>query len=354
MRYYSIRIAPQATGPSIVQNPSGGFMAGSGPTFSSLAQLPMTGQTVVDPGALDIGFDIPVTQLAVPKGGFRIKISGPGLQMLGQASQLAGMHFSMSAGMYRGLPLATQQTPQAGVIAVGTILASYGNWQGTNQTLDLLVNPGSPQNLFGTPVSFQWLAGTPLSDAIDAALSAAFPGFKIQVYILDENFTLPNDEAGFYKNLSQFASYLDGLTKTIGSQTHQDYSGVQIAYDGSTITVYDGTVTNAGPAKSPVLLEFQDIVGQPTWIAATKVQFNTVLRADVGVGNAVKFPSEILAPYALTSPTAAAPGNVTPVNNKIAFQGTFLVNDVEHFGQFRDPDADSWVTAFTATASLAS
>ena len=348
MRYYSLTISDPVSGASIVPNPSGGFTTGTGPTFSSLARLPMTGQIVVDPGALDINFDIPVTQLATPKGGFRIKISGPGLQMLGQANQLAGMHFSLSAGMSAGLPLANPV--QAGVIALGNILASYGNWQGSNQTLDLLVNPGAPQNLFGTPVSFQWFAGVPLSDAISATLNAAFPGFKIQVYILNENFTLPNDEAGLYQNLAQFASYLTELTKTIGSQTHQNYSGVQITYSGSTIIVYDGTVTNAGPAKSPVALEFQDLVGQPTWIAPTQVQFNTVLRGNIGVGNTVKFPSAILAPYALTSPAAAAPGNSTPVNNKIAFQGTFLVKSVEHFGSFRDPDADSWVTSFVATS----
>lgn len=80
------------------------------------------------------------------------------------------------------------------------------------------------------------------------------------------------------------------------------------------------------------------------------MQFNTVMRADIGVGNRVTFPTGILAPYALTSPTAAAPGNVTPVNNKIAFQGTFLVNELHHFGSFRDPSGESWVTAFTATS----
>ena len=333
-----------------MQSPTGGFTTGTGPTFSSLAKLPFTGQIVVDPGALDINFDIPVTQLATPQGGFRVKVSGPALQMLGQASQLAGMHFTMSAGMSAGLPLATEQTPQAGVIALGTVLASYGNWESVSQSLDLLINPGAPKNLFGTPVSFQWLAGTSLTDAINATLAAAFPGFKVQVFILDENLTLPNDEAGVYQNLSQFAAYLSELTKSIGSQTHENYQGVQITYSGSSIVVYDGTVTNAGPAQSPVQLAFTDLVGQPTWIGPTKVQFNTVLRADIGVGNSVVFPKEILAPYALTSPAAASPGNVIPVNNRIAFQGQFLVNEVHQFGSFRDPSADSWVTAFTASA----
>lgn len=354
MRYYSITLQKGAGGPTIVQAPTGGFTTGTGPTFSSLAKLPMTGQIVVDPGALDVNFDIPVTQLATPQGGFRMKVSGPSLQMLGQASQLAGMHFTMSAGMSAGLPLANPV--QAGIVAVGTVLSSYGNWEGANQTLDLLVNPGAPQNLFGTPVSFQWLAGSSLDDAISTTLAAAFPGFKIQVFI-DASLTLANDEAGFYQNLSQFASYLAGLTLNLGNQTHQNYIGVQITYSGNTIIVYDGTVTNAGPAQTPVALAFQDLVGQPTWISPTKVQFNTVLRANIGVGNRVTFPTGILAPYALTSPAAASPGNATSVNNKIAFQGTFLVNEVHHFGDFRSADAGAWVTAFTAASqpeSLAS
>jgi hypothetical protein len=348
MRYYDIRIGKSPKGPFLVQAPTGGFALGQGPTFSSKARLPITGQIVVDPGALDISFDIPVSNLATPRGAFRIKISGPSLQMLGQASQLAGLYFSMSAGMSAGLPLA--DPTQAGIIAIGNILASYGNWEGTNQTLDLLVNPGWPQNLFGTPASFQWPAGSSLYDAINATLSAAFPGFKILVFI-DANLTLPNDEAGYYGNLPQFAGYLAELTKTIGGQTHENYAGVQIGAYGDTIVVQDGTSTIAGPGKAPVALNFQDLVGQPTWTSATTVQFNTVLRANIQPGNRVTFPTGILAPYALTSPSAAAPGNIVPVNNKIAFQGTFLVNFVEHFGSFRDPDATAWVTAITATSS---
>lgn len=349
MRYYDITLTDPKTGASIVQSPTGGFTRGTGPTFSSRARLPFTGQIVNDPGALDISFDIPISNLAEPKGAFRVKIFGPALQMLGQASQLAGMHFTMSAGMAAGLPLANPV--QAGIIAVGTVFESYGNWEGINQTLDLFVIPGAPQKkvVFGSPVSFQWLAGTSLDDAINAALAAAYPGFKIQTFI-DANLTLANDEAGYYENLPQFASYIAGLTLKLGSDTYENYSGVQICCYGDTIIVYDGTVTSAGPGKSPVVLAFQDLVGQPSWVTATKIQFNTVLRADIQPGNRVTFPKEILAPYALTSPSAAAPGNVTPVNNKIAFQGTFLVNDVHHFGSFRDPSGDAWVTAFKVTS----
>jgi len=33
------------------------------------------------------------------------------------------------------------------------------------------------------------------------------------------------------------------------------------------------------------------------------------------------------------------------------FKGSFLVNEVHHFGNLRQPDADSWATAFSAVTT---
>ena len=350
MRYYSLHITDPKTGQSIVPNPSGGFTRGTGPTFSSLAKLPFTGQVVPDPGALNIELDVPVSQLAKPQGAARLKIWGVGLQMLGQASQLAGMNVQLSAGMSAGLPLAN--AAQAGVILRGVVFQGYGNWEGSNQTLDLIVNPGPPgttSSIFNRPVSFSWPAGSSLADAINAALQATLPEFKRQVFI-SPHLTLPNDEAGYYANPNQWADYLLGLTQPLGAQLLGfNYPGVSIVASGDTVYVFDGTASGTIVTS----LAFQDLIGQPTWISGTQIQFNTVLRADIGVGNKVKFPSGILAPYALTSPAAAVPGNALPVNSKIAFQGTFVVNEVHHFGNFRDSAGDSWVTAFKATSTQA-
>lgn len=351
MRYYNLYITDPKTGQSIVPNSSGGFTRGTGPTFSSLAKLPMTGQMVADPGALNIEFDIPISQLAKPQGASRLKIWGVGLGALSQASQLAGMNVQLSAGMSTGLPLANPA--QAGMILRGVVFTGYGNWEGTNQTLDLIVNPGPPgttDSIFDRSLSFFWPAGTPLADAINVALEAALPEFKRKVSI-SPNLTLPNPEAGWYANLSQWASYLLGLTQPLGAQLLGfNYPGVQIVATGDTIYVFDGTQNGAALTQ----LQFQDLIGQPTWISGTEIQFNKVLRANIGVGNTVKFPSGILAPYALTSPAAAVPGNSVPVNSKIAFQGTFTVTEAHHMGNFRDPNGLSWVTAFKAAYNAGS
>lgn len=348
MRYYSITISDQKTGESLI--PTGlGFARGTGTTFSSLAKRPFTGQLVPDPGALNVEFDIPVTQLAIPQGAFRIKIWGVGLKCLSQAANLSGMRFSMNAGMSHGLPLAN--SAQAGPVAQGNIFQGYGNWQGVNQTLDLIVNPGPPgatESIFDRSLSFFWPAGTSLYDAIDAALQATLPEFKRQIFI-DPNLVLSHDEAGWYANPSQWASYLLGVTQPLGAQlVGANYPGVQIMVTGDTIYVFDEPQNKRGSVTIP--LAFQDLIGQPTWISATAVQFNTVLRADIGVGNRILFPTGVLTPYALTAPGLPFPPTV-PAASRSIFQGEFVVKHLHHFGNFRDADADSWVTAFEATVA---
>lgn len=356
MRYYSLTISNPETGQSIVPNAQGGFSTGTGPTFSSLYRDRLTGQMRVDPGALQIDFDIPVIQLAKPQGAFRVKISGVGLQMIGQAANLSGLRFQLKAGMSPGLPLANPV--QAGVIAEGNIFQAYGNWQGVNQTLDLLVNPGPPgttDSIFDRKLSFFWPAGSSLHDAIDAALQAALPEFKRQIFI-DPGILLPNDEAGWYATPAQWASYLLGVTQPLGEQLLGfGYPGVQISVTGDTIYVFDGTTATPGSVLKQ--LSFTDLIGQPTWLTGTQISFSTVLRADLGILNTVRFPKNTVALYSLQSAASGeSPSSSSfplPAKNKSIFQGDFIIQEVHHFGSFREPDANSWATAFVATPASA-
>lgn len=348
MRYYSLQLSNPKTGAVIVPSDDG-FTTGTGPTFSSLYREPMTGRLLPDPGALNIELDIPVLQLAKPQGAFRVKLHGVGLRMLGQAANLAGLRFQLKAGMSPGLPLANPA--QAGIIAEGVVFQSWGNWAGTDQTLDMLINPGPPgttESIFDRNLSFFWPAGSSLYDAINAALDAALPEFKRQVFI-DPRLTLNHDEAGWYATPSQWASYLLGITQPLGEQILGfSYPGVQVTATGDTIYVFDGT------QKASILtqLNFEDLVGQPTWVGGTQISFQTVLRADIGVGNSIRFPPGIVPPYALTSLAAgaAATSPSVPLPAKSIFQGDFVVNEVHHFGTFRDPSGDAWITSFVATA----
>jgi len=102
-----------------------------------------------------------------------------------------------------------------------------------------------------------------------------------------------------------------------------------------------------------VQLAFQDLIGQPTWIGPNTISFKCVLRYDIQVGDMVTMPPDpgtggtsIISALALTQQGVAVPGQ--PTRNSSVFKGSFMVNEVHHFGNLRQPDADSWATAFTA------
>jgi hypothetical protein len=336
MRYYDLKITNAA---GQIYQPSGnGFTLGStGTTFTSWAN------GINIPGALNIEFDAIVYPLNTPQGNTHIKVQGVGLGMISQAAQLAGANFVLSGGMKPGLPLATAAAGQAGILLQGTIYQSYGNWQGADQTLELIVNPGALSSDLEQIILFNWPAGTPLSAAITATINQAFPGYKPTFSITD--LTLANTEVGAYDTFWQFAGYLTGLTQRLGAAVNgSQYSGVQITLAGNKIYVYDNSI-----ATTPKMIAFQDLIGQPTWIDALTVNFKTMLRSDIAVGTTIKFPQGIQTPYALTAPSAPAPN--APVSSKTAFQGNFVIQEVHHFCNLRQSDADSWATAFSAVAA---
>src|SRR6185437_2384952 len=203
----------------------------------------------------------------------------------------------------------------------------------TDQSLDLICNPGGtyPDN----GVLFDWQPDTDLETALRTTLAQAFPQYQIAMNISTGGLPPPNGhpQQGCYQSLNSFSSYLAEITRPLGTQLNlKSYPGVHIVRNGKSIVVYDYTT----PRKT-VAINFQDFVGQPTWISAASISFKTVLRADILPGDMVKFPQGILSPFALISPTAAVPN--APSRSKVAFQGSFLIQEVHHFANFRQPEA---------------
>jgi hypothetical protein len=344
-------VLKNASGQVFAPTPAGdGFATGSASaTFTSLTQNPTGNGYVTNPGALNIEFDAPVYPFHTSQGRQWIRVWGVGLGMIGQAANLNGATFALSGGMATGLPLATAAAGQAGLLFQGTVFAAYGNWQGTNQTLELIVNPtasniGSPGN--ATNISWTWKAGQNLAAALGPVFSQAYgSGVKTSINV-SPGLTAPATDQGTYPNLQSFAQHLLPLTQSIGAaQYGSTYPGVAISVAANnTVTASDG-VTLTGKL---IFLAFQDLIGQPTWINPNQVSFKTVLRSDIQIGNWIKFPAGVSAPYALTNAGAAVPN--TPAASKTAFQGKFCVTEVHHFANLRQADADSWSTAFTAAA----
>jgi hypothetical protein len=300
---------------------------------------------------------------ALPQGGAWIRVSGVGLRTIGQASDLnsdpasgrPAAKFILSAGMGRGLPLANPL--QYGIIAQGQIYTAYGNWSGPEQSLEMNLLPANLDPPNG--ISFTWAPGQLLSVALANSFAAAFPDLKTTNSDGSSTITIlpgliqsqsSQDVVGWYESLSQFAGYIMDLSQPMGVALtgKKSYPGVVIGIRGNTIFATDST-----QKTRTVALAFQDLIGQPTWIAPNRISFKTVLRADIQLMDMVTMPPDpgtggtsIISALALTQQGAAVPG--APTRNSSVFKGNFVVTEVHHFANFRQADADSWATAFCA------
>ena len=332
MRYYSISITNPKTG-QLFRPPS----------FGSL-NLPfsygsfLNGKTLS--AAWNVEINIPVVEAGLPSGDAWVRVWGISLQEIAQASDLNNMLISVYGGMQKGLPLANPA--QAGLIAQGYILQAFGNWIGVDQTLDLIIQPGPPPTgaALTTPTPrnlvLNWLAGQQLSTALGNTLSAAYPGVQQQVNV-SSKLVRADNVVGYYASLEQLAQFVKSVTR---QQLGGTYPGVGITLANNTLTVSDGTT--AGTTASPqVQLAFQDLIGQPTWVNSPNISVKTVMRADLKVGSQFKLPPAII------TNTAQAASYIT--NQKAAFQGGFMVQSMFHYGNFRQPDAASWVTVIEGT-----
>ena len=347
MRYYSLVLSDPATGQVLVPDPVTRRFIPTAPsaaaaTYTSLAGNPALGVTI--PGALNVEIDIPVVPFATPQGQGYVRIWGVSLAEIAQSADLnrpnpaTMLDITVYAGMQRGLPLAKPQ--QAGIIASGKVYQAFGNWQGVEQSLDLVLFPGTGSPSAPANIQWSWPAGTPLAQALSATLSAAFPGYQ-QSITISPNLVLPNDETGSYSSLVELAQYVKAISfKVVGG----GYAGVDIVLQQGRFIAYDGTGTT-----NPIQLLFEDMVGQPTWIDAATINLALVMRADLHVGDQIKLPQGLISPFILTPPQVLAPPG-TAARNQSAFSGTYQVTEVHHFGNFRQPDANSWVTMINAAA----
>lgn len=330
MRYYRIVITDPASGRVAVPTGFQGLLGGA--TYTSF----VNGQTL--PGAWNVELDLPVIDAATSQGFSLLRVWGISLQEIAQANDLTGKNIQIFGGMQKGLPLANPK--QAGLLVSGNIFQCFGNWIGTAMTLDFVIAPGpaigSNPGGIGTlskprNITLNWQGGQPLGPALKSALQTAFPGFAVNVNV-SGNLVRPAGDtpSGFYPTLEQLAQAARAMSRAIVRTP--GYAGISIVPAGSTINVFDGT-TNPG---APTLINFQDMIGQPTWIESPNIQLKTVMRADLAVGSQINLPQTLI--------TNSAQAASSLVNQKTSFQGGFTVVSLRHVGDFRQPSADAWVT----------
>ena len=310
-RYYDIAITPAA----------------GGAAFRTYSSYP-NGQ--YDPGALNIEFDMPVLPNGTPSGGQTLTIEGISLQDLNQAQQFAGMNLVMKGGMMPGFPLVNPA--QAGILVSGQIFQSFGNWIGTEMTLDFVLLPSTFTN--DNPGNFvlDWKQGTSLADALKQTLSVAYPNMPVTVNI-SPNINASSDQ-------THFCGTLDEMAQFIGDFTEDTFKNrIEIAIQAGKVTAFDKTYQPA-----PIQLNFLDFIGQPTWIDSNIIQIKTVMRADLQLGSIVMMPQGLQnAPGIITTTGASLPSSN---KYKSTFTGSFTVTELRHIGNFRSSDAGSWATVF--------
>lgn len=324
MRYYTIKLL-NSSGQIFAFSPSSGTfgVTTQGYTWTSHPN------GVFNTAALNIEFDFAAFPYSAFQTYAHIRVWGVGLAELSQSSNLTGYNIELDAGMVA--PYNLNASAKSGQILAGLVTQCFGNWEGINQYLDLVIADATVLPNAASDISFNWPANTPLSDALQNALSKSFPTFSINMNI--KRIVLGHTESLHHNTMKAFAATILEMTQTAS------YSGVQIQTQGDTIYVYDDT-TNF----QTISLNFADIIGQPTWISFASLSFSTVLRADIQVGNRVEFPKGLFPPYVLTTQQAALPGS--QVFEQMAFKGTFTINEVHHYGNFRDASAESWRTVY--------
>ena len=302
------------------------------------------------PAALNVEIQAQVSPFNMPvqPNSSFVRIWGVSIGEISQSADLNDLQIVVKAGMQKGLPLANPK--QNGVILQGRIWQSNGNWIGLDKTLDLFVNPTDvepgPRNF-----AFIWKRGQTIEQPLKSTLGLAMPAYTPKVVVSSE-LVAQGDMVGSYRSLSEFATAIKKVTqqqqyKGIKTLLGNKYDGVNITARGKDLIAYDGTADYAENSYSkPLEVKFIDLVGQPTWITANQINFKTVMRADIKVGDYVKLPKDLRTPYVVTSPGSSLPG--TPARDKLAFAGVFLVQRVYHWGNFRVPLADAWVSTFDA------
>ena len=340
-RFYRIVIQDPANG-KVITPP--GFSAANlgGASYTSF----INNQTI--PSAWQIELDVPVIDAATSQGFSGLRIFGVSVQEIAQANDLNGKNIHVFGGMQRGLPLANPA--QAGLLVNGSIFQCFGNWQGPVMTLDFVIAPvpangsnpggigtlGKPRNL-----SLNWPGGQPLGPALKSCLETGFPGCTVNVNISSDIVRPAGDMAsGFYSTLEQIAQAARAMSRSIVKTT--GYAGISIVPVGNTINVFDGTQQ----AGQSVAIQFQDLIGQPTWIESPNISFKTVMRADLSVGQQITLPKTVV--------TNTAQASSALVNQKTSFQGGFTIVSMRHVGDFRAASAEAWVSVFEAAPNQVS
>ncbi|MGL5386630.1 MAG: hypothetical protein ACRDCA_12380 [Serratia sp. (in: enterobacteria)] len=331
MRYYRIELTDASGKPVTDAN---------GMKIFPLYSVPEKGERQIS-APLQVAFDINTITMDLPAQGAMLVIYGLPLSMLRQAVNLQNSIVTIYAGFSKGLPLAN--SAQQGMILTGRVWSSYGNWEGVNQTLNLIINPMEYTTIDGEPININMSGkkGEKLADVITRTLTEAYPNKKITVDI-HQNLILQEDWIAPFRTLTQMSLALKNIT--IGMNGGLRYSGVRIVVQKGEINIFDNSVT-----AEPIKFYAQDIIGQPTWVGGNDhfatISVKTPMRADLSVGDHVTLPIDIInGPLSILS--IGSQMSIINETQRLSFTGIYVILGIRHIGDFYNGSGESWVTVF--------
>ena len=198
------------------------------------------------------------------------------------------------------------------------------------QTSATSANSGTDPAAQQNNLVLDWPSNVTLGPPLYNCLSIGFPGYTIKgTDGINKKLIRPNHDVSFYDNLDQLAAFVQSTTQTLIGGT---YPGVAITMQGRTIYVTDNTPTNAQPKT----LNFQDLIGQPTWVGPSQIQVQAVLRGDLNINDLIKLPK---------TPLVTQAASFSQYKSKPNFADTtYSITQLRHVGDFRQPDGASWAT----------
>ena len=319
MRYYEIRISPGVL---------------SAKSFAPITFSTLTPGRTNNGSALSVDIDIFQTWYHQPAQNGYIKIKGVDFRDLNQSANFNNAKIRVSVGMSKGLPYA--KPSQAGLIIDGTILQCFGNWLGSEVSLDFVIGSASYDPNVEVNLSFEWLAKTKnqtLQSAVENTIGKAYQGIPISGSF-SPNLIYTEDQWGQYTSLLAFSKYINAVSKQI--ITSKNYQGASIGSSSAGFILADGTV----PAPKTTKVEFTDIVGNLTWLNIDRIQAKLIMRSDLNVGDKITFPKG--------TPVLNVVNNYSQNRNNISFDGVFQIDKIRHIGSSRQADGSSWCTIVDA------
>ena len=102
-----------------------------------------------DPSALRVQFQAELQGMDRLVSNAWIRIYGITMDMIDQAADLTGVGVEVYGGFWPGLELATWEARYMGLLFQGMVDGAFGNWKGSDITLDIILAQGAVKSGFG-------------------------------------------------------------------------------------------------------------------------------------------------------------------------------------------------------------